>query len=312
MAFKEIIKEFQDDLVRAADAFLTIGMRSFHHRRNSQAEMQVAMVNIAIACELLTKAFLARVGPALILADLTPADMVAFQAYSLFPEQQKSNAAVKLKFREFKSREFGDCLTMLYALKPDIKSTYASNLQRILRARNGGAHSAIASHEIHDVDRAAYVVLKIHENIGKDSRSRYETSKEDQKFLSKFDAARSERVRKALEDAQKKFHASNFKAIDTDADGWDEISIPCPICGSAALLAGETEHDGGQSGPEEYDEWLTFNATEFSCKGCGLKLEDEEELRLAGIEAEHDRSEQMEEWHHDMGNPWMDDDDEGR
>ena len=296
MTLQEIIEEFKKDLSGAADAFLKAGLQLFHTRA-SQAQGQVALVNMSIGCELLVKAFLSRFNIALIISDLSPEDTITFLAPDKIPHSKRSNSTIKLKFRDFKSKEFADCLSMLYALRPEIKEIYGSSLRRIVKARNSGVHSTIASHNIHDVDRAAHVVLKLQECIGKEAESYFVPSKDDNRFLEQFNATRAENVKKVLEAARQNFQLSTFKEIDIVSGGWEEENEACPICGCDGILSGTTEYEVEMSAPDDIDEYLTFYASSFFCDACKLDLQDEEEMRLAGLETVYDRSEDLAKWH---------------
>lgn len=267
------------------------------HASKAHPDKQVALANIAISGELLIKAYLARKDLSLVLSDLSPEDQVAFHSPKKFSVRERSSTAIKLKFREFRSKELSECLSMLYAFRPKVRSTYGSHLNRIGRIRNGGVHSAITPNATHDVDRAAFVVLKLNEELGKSAGVAYTPTKDDAQFLKRFSTERVEAVQRALDAARKRFHSKDFKPEDHDSSDWDSIPGSCPVCDCKGELHGETIHDAELGYKDEYDESLTFNAYAFTCTSCGLKLEDEEALRLAGVEREVDRSEDLDRWH---------------
>jgi hypothetical protein len=69
------------------------------------------------------------------------------------------------------------------------------------------------------------------------------------------------------------------------------------VCGSDAILEGDTEYDVvDDNGDDIPDLLLTFFGNSFYCKDCGLKLEDYDELEIAGIDPIIDRSEEVDEW----------------
>ncbi len=86
-----------------------------------------------------------------------------------------------------------------------------------------------------------------------------------------------------------------MKSQVTSGD-WDVYPIECPVCGCGALLIGQTEERG------DYDEdgspslSLEFVGESFECEECGLKLEDYDELLIAGIEPDVDRSDEVDSW----------------
>lgn len=302
----KVIQEFQRDLSIAATSFVNEGLASFH-RSASQNTQQVALVNIAIGCELLIKAYLARKSVALIFSDLSPEDQVALQCPKELKKGQRSNSAVKLKFREMKTRQFDDCLSMLYVFEPQLRERFGSGLKRISLMRNVGAHQVLSSHAVHEVDRSADVVLQLFEELKAEAKCWRPQNKEDAAFLKRFSAERNAAVKKAIEDARKRFQAEAFLLSEFDKDDcdWEEYGIECPVCGSTANLAGTTEYE--RSGRDPEDEMLTFFASSFECDGCGLKLGDEEEMRLAGIDTGIDRNDDLDRWHDGDEPYWPDD-----
>lgn len=87
-------------------------------------------------------------------------------------------------------------------------------------------------------------------------------------------------------------HASRWAAIEAlEPDtffGYEEQSATCPACGSAALASGtvETEWRYEEDGHDGFIPTLdaTFFAETLRCAICGLTLDDDDELRAAGVE----------------------------
>lgn len=66
---------------------------------------------------------------------------------------------------------------------------------------------------------------------------------------------------------------------------------------SKGLLSGSTEIEGiPEYGGGTAGYVLSFNADSFECTACGLLLEDVEELKLANLETNYDRNQDMDKW----------------
>jgi len=297
---EKIVTVFQADMSSAANAFFEEGLGSFHRSR-SPAQQQVALVNMAIGCELLMKAYLARKSAPLIFDGLSPEDEVALHCPKDISGGKRSNSALKLKFRELKTKQFDACLNMVFALKPKLKEKYGSGLRRLVLIRNLGAHCAFPAHAAHEVDRSAYIALKLYDELSKDAKCWRLEKKEDKTFLKRFSEETNVRIKKTLEEARKRFQNDSFSAKDFNRvpQDWEEYSTECPVCDCGARLEGTTEHDGQMVAEDEYDENLTFLTSSLECEACGLKLASEEELRLAGVDTVIDRSEDLNHWPHE-------------
>lgn len=77
----------------------------------------------------------------------------------------------------------------------------------------------------------------------------------------------------------------------------------CPICESWGILNGYTEDDLVEDEDGAFPA-LGFFAEAFNCDECGLSLEDVEELKLAGIDTHYDRSDDIDRWFAEQGNPY--------
>ena len=124
----------------------------------------------------------------------------------------------------------------------------------------------------------------------------YWITEEDKKFLSSFNEERIQRVHEKIELAKKKARTLTGGLSSTSVDGWEFHATDCPICRSKGVLTGTTELSGVQTAPDDFDPQLDFSADGFECDECGLKLDDFQELRLAGMETNYDRSEQLDKW----------------
>jgi len=104
-------------------------------------------------------------------------------------------------------------------------------------------------------------------------------------------------VHTKIENAKKQSKTLDLVERSVFVDGWYTYVTCCPICNSDGVLVGTTEDcfeydmDGNPEGGG-----LAFFADSFECDMCGLKLDDVEELRLAGMETDYDRSDEHDRW----------------
>ncbi|HUP15316.1 MAG TPA: hypothetical protein VM848_04625 [Acidimicrobiia bacterium] len=75
---------------------------------------------------------------------------------------------------------------------------------------------------------------------------------------------------------------------DSLVDRSDNLPIDCPVCGSPAILSGVTNETGFETSEDSdgvVDAWpvLTFFAERLACELCGLKLDEVDQIRQAGV-----------------------------
>ena len=295
---KNYVKHLQDkyvqSLAEAGQDYLRAGLKLFH-------TPQTAVGNLAIAVELMLKAFIAKKN-LLLIFKRTPLELRVLLSCPLdLPKSFNWRTFdIDVNAAEYPLIEMGECVSIFFIFFPQMKQRLQSHLKILTRARNASVHSFLPSFQKYEVERAAYVALQIYIKLCEEKV--YEfcfMRKKAEEFIKKFQDERLQRVQKAIEDAKKR--AKNLKGRPHRVRGilnWDTEIIECPICGSDAILEGYTdivEWETSQNidGPEL---GLFFYPETFRCDECKLELHDVEELRLVGIPTEFDRSDLLEEF----------------
>jgi hypothetical protein len=151
-------------------------------------------------------------------------------------------------------------------------------------------HSFLPKFHSYELERAAYTALKIYEileHTGTFNRVRTRSSEKDSDFLRNFSETKLERLHKKVEKAKensKKREVSPF-TLPESLNHWQYQVISCPICNSDSILYGDTEltQENNEQGDNQSSSCMKFFADSFDCQGCGLALDDQEELKFVGI-----------------------------
>ena len=301
---KKMQEEYSSDLERTALDYLKIGLELFHQRRYlDYPNSQVALGNLAIAIELMLKTFIARKNLFLLFNGLPPELNVLFICpQSLEPEFNLRPYGINLKTGLYKTLEFNECVSYFYIFFPKLKQSYHSHLRLLSSIRNASVHAVFPSFQRYDIERVAFIALQFFMKLQEGTQYQfYALTENDKTFLMNFKEERINTVRTKIEQAKEtskkiKDNSHDQYIDDDDEDYWEQYIAECPICGSDALLGGYTESQYDLSIPEE---WLEFYPDTFLCDGCDLELNDDEELRLAGIDTVYDRTDDLERWHHE-------------
>lgn len=308
---ENMTKTYTDELGRSAVQYLKAGLDLFHKQRQSYyAQPQIALGNLAIAVELMLKTLIAKNNLGLIFKNIPLELRVVFSCPQSIPESFNwRRYDIDLRSFAYKAIELNECISCFYTFFPDLRQTLQPHLKFLSNVRNMSLHSAFPSFQQYELDRVAFLALQIFK-ILRDNKIlelfHYLPSEKDSKFLDDFQAERIERVKKVIENAKEKSRKISHKGsgIILDlSDSWDAYVFTCPICDSDGILGGYTEDDLVEDEDGAFPS-LGFFAEAFSCDECGLSLEDVEELELAGIDTHHDRSDDLDRWFAEEGNPY--------
>lgn len=297
-SFEKLQDEVSQQLELAAVAYLETGLSLFHvGRKSASTSYQPAVGNLCIAVELLLKTLIARKAFRFLYADLP----VEAQVYLSYPETVPDAAAfrryaIDLKGFKYKAPELDACISLFYTFFPTDKQEFRPNLSLLSQVRNRSVHAALPTFQAYDLHRVGYTALKLIQHFEKHailSKRAYSLTQRDTEFLDEFDAGRVERVKKAVEAAKEQSkkleHAAGFYLDD---DSWEVFLTQCPVCNSDGFLYGSTELQVASAD----DLSLEFEADSFECEECGLRLDDIQELKLAGMDATYDRSDALDKW----------------
>jgi len=318
LGFKQM-KKIQNDIANAllwaATGYARAGLALSRGTKEFGRNPQAAIGNLGIAIELLLKSLIAKRSLQLLFKDLPLELRCALAAPEAMPTTFRSTPyEIELKASTFKSIELDEAIAIFCTFYPDFKKRFGSHLRFLSRHRNICVHAVHPDCREYEVDRTVFLFLSL---IGHMRRQNPDLAKrillkEDDKnkmFLAKFDEERLNRVHEKVENARTKAKKITER-VSIDPEEWHWYPIPCPVCGSDGILSGETiakpEYD--EDGPCGVN--LTFMGETFGCEFCGLVLDDYEEMSIAGIDPEVDRSDESDQWQKEhyadnyYGEPW--------
>lgn len=268
------------------------------HARNAQA----AIGNLAIATELLLKAFIAKQDLSLLFKGLPMELRCALASPDTMPESFRPLPyEIDLKSSAYKSLELDEAIAAFCVFFPDFKKRLGAHLRFLARHRNTCVHAVHPDCRDYEVERTAFLFLTLVKYIeSKDAelvRHRNWGEKEkNEAFLADFDEARLNRVHEKVEHAREKAKMLLDK-VSLEPEEWDWYPLECPVCGSDGIVTGETQAEPvyDEDGIGGFD--LTFIAETFECEQCGLQLEDYDEMQIAGVNPDDiDRSDESDRW----------------
>jgi len=280
--------------------YLRAGLEIFHNARKSlDSNTQPSIGNLGIAIELMLKTLIVKHNPVLLFVGLPDEVQVLFSCPESLPKDFNWRPFdIDLRSFKYKTKELDECISLFYVLFPQHKQELHAYFRLLSSCRNASVHSVLPSFQRYELERLGYLALRVliilqtTKNI---SEYAYFTKKEDKKFLLEFKNERIERVKKIIDQAKEKSKHIDTGRSSSSIDGWEFYVTDCPICGSEGVLSGYTEvHVEGHD--EDPDVSLDFFADSFECADCGLKLEDADELKLAGIDLFYDRSSELDKW----------------
>ena len=305
----QIQQLYQSKLASAAIDYLSAGLKLFHNTRIGAGFLnpQASIGNLATSVELMLKSFIASKHITLLFKGLP----LEVHALLTCPDSLPDNFNwrpynVELVSAKYETRELEDCIKMFYIFFPKWKQQLAPHLRFLRESRNSSIHSLLPPFHQYELERTAYVALRLYE-ILEGARIfgpvDYTQSKSDKKFMAEFQEEKLHRVQKAVESAKEraKVLVDKTPAKITAPNRWGSVIRSCPICGSDAILIGstelseyETDNDGDTIPPD-----LFFWSDSFSCSRCGLILNDDDEMKLAGFSNDQiviDRTEELDEY----------------
>ncbi len=292
-----LTQEIVESLQKASEEYFKIGFATYEEvRQYSFIEFQPAVGNLSIAIELLLKSIVAKKSFKFLYTNL-PLEAQIILAYpDSMPRGTNFNSyMIDIKCYNYKTIELDQAITLFYTFYPELKQDFKPHLSVISAVRNVSVHASIPSFQRYQLDRVAYIAAKLYQ-FAKSSHLLYKYSfkhiENIDKIIQQFDSDRSNRVHEAIEAARKGSKSiEHLWSFVLSSDEWESKELTCPICGNEGLAFGYTEEDS-----DDERQNLTFYLDSFECDSCGLKLNDPEELRLAGIDSTDDISHKLDKW----------------
>ncbi len=301
---KDVQTEIVKNLLRASAGYGRAGLALLHGERDIYRNYQAAIGNFAIATELLLKGYIANHNLILLLKDIPLELKCALTAFEeLPPSFKRSPLKVELRSSAFKNIKFDEAVAVFGMFFPEIKKRLNSHLKFLTRYRNLCVHAALPDFREYEVQRSAFLYLKLLRHLKEKNPVLFKYHMVESKekidiFLRKFDEERLNRVHSSIEAAKER-----AKQLETTSsilgDDWNRCVIECPVCGSDGLIYGETQAEEDFDADQMYNLILTFVGDFFECYGCGLKLEDYNELEIAGIDPVVDLTDKAEKWQYE-------------
>ncbi len=301
---KQIQRKITQNLIWASAGYARAGLALLHGIKGSVTNPQVTIGNLAIAIELLLKAFIAKQSLLLLFKNLPLELRCAIAAPEAMPKTfRKAPYEIDLKASMYKSVELNEAIDTFGIFFPAMKKRLGSHLRFLSRHRNTCVHAALPDFREYEMERTAFLFLTLVEHLKKKEPEllKYYILSEDKlnkQFLARFDEDRLKRVHSKIEAAREKAKELTEKP-SLSSDEWDWCPVECPVCGSDGILTGETEPDTEGITYGDYGDvymTLTFSGETFECEQCGLTLSDFDELKIAGIDPDVDRSDEVERW----------------
>jgi hypothetical protein len=281
----KIRMKLQDNLSQSATEYLKtaidLSMKGKSMKFLGDYRTQPVVGNFAIAIELMLKAFILSKNPALVF-NLPLELRVAFiSPESVGDDFNLRPSVLQLRsFDKIAALEMSELISTFYILRPDLKQELHPFFDLFSQCRNVSVHASLPSFQTYEVERMAYLALRLFKNIpfiAGDHRPQLSGEVDD--ILTKLDTQRASRVRKKIADAREVAKNSKEGPTVRPTMGWNSYVTECPVCGSGGLLIGYTD----VRGTSEEDITPVFVAESFMCHQCELELSDSQEMHLAGM-----------------------------
>lgn len=292
-----MVSQIQYNISNASIHYFELGISEFHKtRKHTNLNFQAVLGNLCIAVELMLKTVIAKKCFKFLFTNL-PLELELKLAYGKDLKISLEMFELKdLEHFKYKTIEIDKSISIFYVLYPEVKQEFKAYFNLFSAVRNIAVHGALPTFQFYDLERVAYLALKLYQLLTSEKNEiylikPYTLSNLDIKFLESYNSERIERVKKAIESAK-----NNSKQIDYwssfDLNDWDYFVTECPVCNCDGTLTGTTELEfsGTEDSPEYY---LTFSADSFKCDECGLELLDYQELKLANMEVLYDRDKDL-------------------
>jgi len=302
---KAVQREIVDSLASAAAGYAWAGVALVLGTHGRLCNAQAAIGNLAIATELLVKAFIAKQHLALLFRSLPKELRCALIAPARIPESFRVLPhEIALRSSVHKTLELDEAISVFSVFFPDFKKRYTSHLKFLSQHRNTCVHAAHPGCREYEAQRSAFLFLTLLKHIEAEDadlvrRCDWGDKEKNEAFLAAFNEARLTRVHKKVEAAAEKAKSLSNK-VCLEPEEWEWYPVRCPVCGSDGLAYGETKAEA------DFDEdgcgtvTLSFLAETFECEQCGLELADYDEMKIAGVDTEDiDRSDEQDRWEED-------------
>jgi hypothetical protein len=298
--------EIETNLATSAKAYYRIGIAEYLNAESRMWETyQAAVGNLAIAIELMLKAFVARNCFRKLYVGL-PDELDIFLSHTETPPPSVSLRPFEDALRSFEQKtiDLNQAIAIYEIYFPEKKIELHSYFNFLATTRNVSVHGALPDFQRYDLTRVSYLAIGLIKHLEEQKilTEPVDLALKTDDILKGFDRERVERVTKKIKQAKQVARRLTGKrnAIFTNPNNFEELVVPCPICSTEIITSGYTE-DRIES---EDDAFLTYFLNGFHCTECGLEIDDPRDLRSAGLLETYDRTDQWDEWCRQYADPY--------
>ncbi|WP_309045928.1 hypothetical protein [Marinobacter sediminicola] len=289
------------DLRSSARSYYEIGIDAFHKSRmKSWVDFQPAIGNLCVSVELLLKSVTAQKALYMLYTGLPDeAKLLLCYPESLSKDHNSVSYISDLKYFSYKTIELEKAASLFFHFYPEIKQEYKGFFFSLSSIRNVSVHASVPDFQRYELESIAYHSTRLFQKISELSVFKYFSFTPDNKtenFLLYYEGEKVKKVKDALDSARKLVKSGKLGESFSYSDDWTLMIQECPICGENGVYSGETEESSDGTCVS-----LSFLCESFECDACGLRLEDFEELELAGMETSIDRDNDVEQWCRENG-----------
>lgn len=298
--------EIETNLATSAKAYYRIGIAEYLNAESRMWETyQAAVGNLAIAIELMLKAFVARNCFRKLYAGL-PDELDIYLLQTETPPPSVSLRPFEDALRSFEQKtiDLNQAISIYEIYFPEKKADLHSYFTFLAATRNTSVHAALPDFQRYDLARVSYLAINLIKHLEKEKvlSEPVELVSKTKDILRLFDHERVGRVTKKVKEARQVARKLTGKrnAIFVNPADFEELVLPCPICSTEIVTSGYTE----DKIVSEDDASLTYFLNGFHCTECGLEIDDPRDLRLAGLSETYNRTDQWDEWCRQYADPY--------
>lgn len=293
-------------LQTSAFSYYKIGMDAFHQSKDDWSTFQPAIGILSISIELILKAMICKKSIGMLYSNLTEeAKMLLCYPDAFTGEHDLQRCLMDIKSSRYKSIELSKAISLSYNIFPSLKQNYRFFLKFLSEIRNNSVHLTVPNFQRYQLERIAYYTTKLFITIDKlnlfNSYHFFHPSEKTKVFLDSYKESKIRKVEQSISSAKEKIKKGDIGEQGCDEgvfpEKWQIMCGECPVCGLTAKFFGDTSDILYKNFlPPD----LIFSCESFECEACGLILDDLEEIKLAGLETEFNRSDEAEEWAYDF------------
>lgn len=290
---------YREKFIKAALGYLRLGLSEFHGvNKDLRLSFQPAIGNLGIFIELTLKAFVAEFCIERLFTNIPLTLSIILSRPELMHANYNQQFDHDLHFSEYNTIEFGPAISIFNIIFPEKREEYKALFNLISDIRNLSVHSIIPNYQKYNLDRIAYLSIKLYyliEEFEFNKEEPFILPHESVEFFNSFNVSKAEEVRKAINKAKgnsKKVFKHGYDFPFISQEDWTTLIINCPVCNRSAKLIGETEKIIDSSGKKK----LIFTGEKFECPACGLAFNEYEEIKIANIKTSYDRSLMLDDW----------------